>query len=565
MISTLENTTASQIGAKLRDLREEDGLISLNRVATLVIVTHTGSLDEPIQAAVRASQEHPARIIVIVTEHDSDRDALDAEIRVGTDAGAGEVIILRAHGRVNAGLDTLITPLLLPDAPIVTWWPYTPPASPSQDPLGAIAQRRITDVYQCESPKSSLLRLARGYKSGDSDLSWSRITNWRGLVATAYDYPPAGTPKAITIEGLENNPSSLLMQAWLQRSLGEDVPVELKVVKADHGLSAVTLHRDDGDIRLMRSSEEGITMSLPGNNDDQFVTMPKRTMYDLLSEELRRLDPDDVYGDVLAAAFPLTGDPNSFAVGKPESSNVVSDDMDAVVKAVAKDAVARIAAAIEERGIAHLVLTGGRAGTATAERIAISLEFAEVDTSKLHVWWGDERFVATKSSDRNDRPVISALTTGAGIPVYNVHTIPGSDAGMSLNEAAAWYGQQLTIQGSDSAFTTQGEAYFDVLLLGVGPDGHVASLFPEHRDARATSAYAVPVRNSPKPPSERISLSWPVLNSARHVSFLVAGFDKAQAVKTAHGKVDAAACPASAVRGTESTTWFLDKEAAHFL
>ena len=80
-------------------------------------------------------------------------------------------------------------------------------------------------------------------------------------------------------------------------------------------------------------------MSLPGNNDDQFVTMPKRTMYDLLSEELRRLDPDDVYGDVLAAAFPLTGDPNSFAVGKPESSNVVSDDMDAVVKAVAKDAV----------------------------------------------------------------------------------------------------------------------------------------------------------------------------------------------------------------------------------
>ena len=317
MISTLENTTASQIGAKLRDLREEDGLISLNRVATLVIVTHTGSLDEPIQAAVRASQEHPARIIVIVTEHDSDRDALDAEIRVGTDAGAGEVIILRAHGRVNAGLDTLITPLLLPDAPIVTWWPYNPPASPSQDPIGAIAQRRSTDGYQCESPKSSLLRLARGYKSGDSDLSWSRITNWRGLVATAYDYPPAGTPKAITIEGLENNPSSLLMQAWLQRALGEDVPVEFKVVKADHGLSAVTLHRDDGDIRLMRSSEEGITMSLPGNNDDQFVTMPKRTMYDLLSEELRRLAPDDVYGDVLAAALQLTGAPNSIAVGKP--------------------------------------------------------------------------------------------------------------------------------------------------------------------------------------------------------------------------------------------------------
>lgn len=561
MIEKLEHTTASEIEKVLQRMREEEGLLTLSRVATLVIVTDADEVDDPIKAAVRASQEHPARIIVIIADPDADDDDLAAEVRVGSEAGAGEVIVLRADGCVTAGLDTLITPLLLPDAPIVTWWPFETPASPVQDALGAIAQRRITDVLHCASPKDTMLRLARGYSPGDSDLSWSRITNWRGLVATVFEHPPLSTPTSITIEGLKDIPSVLLMKAWLEKALPE-TPVNVHHVEDEHGLMSVVLHRADGDITLRRESMEAVSMSLPGDQESQLITMPKRTIYDLLSEELRRLDPDEIYGETLAQAFPANGEPSSFARSKPLPTDDVSDSVDDVVKAVARRTVKVLEDAISQRDVAHVVLTGGRAGTAAAERIAIMLEAADFDTSRIHVWWGDERFVAAKSSDRNDRPVISALTTGAGIPVYNVHTIPSSDAGMSLDEAAAWYSQQLSIHGGDVAFSADDEAFFDVLLLGVGPDGHVASLFPDHEDASGTASYAVAVRNSPKPPSERISLSWSALNSSRHVAFIVAGEDKAEAVKRGHGEVDASECPASAVRGVESTTWFMDEAAA---
>lgn len=561
MIKNLQDTTASRVAKLLAELRDDEGLLTLSRVATLVIVTEADALDDPIKAAVRASHEHPARIIVIIADPDAEHDQLDAELRVGSEAGAGEIIVLHANGRVTSGLDTLITPLLLPDAPIVTWWPYETPASPIQDALGSIAQRRITDVLHCCSPEDTMLRLARGYSAGDSDLSWSRITNWRGLVATAFEHPPVSTPTSVTIEGKGNNPSVILMKAWLEHSLPK-TRVEVKEEDGEHGLMGVVLHRTDGNIALRREDRESVSMTLPGRGEAKEVTMPKRTMYDLLSEELRRLDPDEIYGEVLAQAFPINEDPSTFARSKPEPTTSLSTSVDDVVKAVSKNTVQRIEQAIEERGVAHLVLTGGRAGTAAAERIAINLEVADVDTSKLHVWWGDERFVPSKSSDRNDRPVLSALTTGAGIPVYNVHTMPAADVGMSLDEAAAWYSQQLSIYGGDAAFSSDDSAFFDVLLLGVGPDGHVASLFPHHEDALPTAHYAVPVRHSPKPPSERISLSWSALNSSRHVAFIVAGEDKAEAVARAHGDIDAVTCPASAVRGLESTTWYVDQAAA---
>lgn len=558
MIVKLENTTASVIDKKLSELRESEGLITLSRVATLVIITSQDSLDDPIQAAIRASQEHPARIIVIIADPSSERDLLDAEIRVGTEAGAGEVIILKASGHVTTGLDTLITPLLLPDAPIVTWWPNEAPASPAQDSLGAIATRRITDVLNCASPKQTLQRLSRGYTPGDSDLSWSRITNWRGLVATAYEQPPIQTPKKVTIEGLEDNPSVILMKSWLESNL-PGVEIIVKHLEADHGLMTVILHRSDGDIRLHRESTETIVLSTPPDSKEQRITMPKRTMYDLLSEELRRLDPDEIYGEVLTSAFEQANEPSEFAAGKPEPEVKIVEDLDDLADEVARFSIDQIAKAIEARAVAHVVLTGGTAGTTAAKRFARLLADSNLDSSKVHIWWGDERFVPSKSDERNDRPVISKLTTGAGIPVYNVHALPAADAGMSLEEAAAWYGQQLSLHGGDNAFNMSGQAFFDVLMLGVGPDSHVASLFPEHPDAKGTSAYAVAVKDSPKPPSERISLSWAVLNSARHVTFLVAGKDKADAVQQSLQEINAKSHPASAVRGLVSTTWFIDE------
>ena len=198
-------------------------------------------------------------------------------------------------------------------------------------------------------------------------------------------------------------------------------------------------------------------------------------------------------------------------------------------------------------------------------RAPAALSAAGVDVSRLHIWWGDERFVDPDSSDRNEvgvrDPLLEPLQE-AGLPARNIHVMPSPADGMSLDDAAAWYGQQLDLSGGDEPFRTRGRAFFDVLMLGVGPDGHVASLFPEHPDQRQVGATAVAVTGSPKPPPERISLTWPVLNSARHVALLVAGEEKAAAVAAAHGPIEPWTVPASAVRGLHSTTWFLDRAAA---
>ena len=212
------------------------------------------------------------------------------------------------------------------------------------------------------------------------------------------------------------------------------------------------------------------------------------------------------------------------------------------------------------------MLTGGTVGTLTAAALPAALRAAGVDMTRLHLWWGDERFVDPDSSERNEvgvrESLLDVLREQDGLPARNVHIMPSPADGMSLEDAAAWYGQQLDQMGGDEPFRTRGQAFFDVLLLGMGPDGHIASLFPQHPGQENVLASAVAVTGSPKPPSERISLTWPVLNSSRHVALLVAGAEKAEAVRDAHAAVDPWAVPASAVRGLESTTWVLDEAAA---
>jgi 6-phosphogluconolactonase len=307
-------------------------------------------------------------------------------------------------------------------------------------------------------------------------------------------------------------------------------------------------------------------MKLPGDDSGQHVTMPRRTLAELVTEELRRLDPDEVYGEVLGAAFSGIDDTATFASGKPAAQDVVVADADAVAQAAATAAAEQLAAALETRPNAHLVLTGGTVGTLTAAALPAALRAAGVDVSRLHLWWGDERYVDPDSEERNEvgvrESLLDVLREQDGLPARNVHVMPSPADGMSLEDAAAWYGQQLDQMGGDEPFRTRGQAFFDVLLLGVGPDGHIASLFPQHPAQERVLASAVAVTGSPKPPSQRISLTWPVLNSARHVALLVAGAEKADAVRAAHEGVDPWAVPASAVRGLESTTWVLDEAAA---
>ena len=566
MITTLTYTTASAIDKTMIEMRETFGANTIGRVLTLIIVA-TGDIEKPLEAAVAASHEHPARVLVVDAEPEAETSGLDAEIRVGRDAGAGEIVILHARGDVMRSLDTLVMALLLPDAPIVTWWPENAPSSPVHDVLGSMSQRRITDSAACSDPTGTLKRLRHGYVSGDSDFAWARLTRWRGLMASAYEVPPVSVPTAIEVSGAPGNPSVTLMAAWLHLTLGVK-PTITAVESKDHegpGVQGVTLTREDGTISLQRVDDTSIRMSLPGDEGGQHVTMPRRTLAELITEELRRLDPDEVYGEVLAAAFSSVDGNATYAQDKPEPIDVVRPDADAVAQAAAEDAAAKLAAALKERAQAHLVLTGGTVGTKAAFALPSALAAADVELEHLHLWWGDERFVAPDSEDRNDEQVREGLLSkllDAGLPLRNVHPMPSPADGMSLEDAAAWYGQQLDQMGGDEPFRTRGQAFFDVVWLGVGPDAHVASLFPNHPDQEDVAASAIPVRNSPKPPPERLSLTWPVLNSSRHVGLLVAGGEKAEAVAAGHGKIDPRRVPASAVRGLESTTWFLDEAAA---
>ncbi|WP_394214637.1 6-phosphogluconolactonase [Brachybacterium vulturis] len=567
MITTLTDTTASTINKQMIEMRETFGENTIGRVLTLIIIA-TGDVEKPLEAAVAASHEHPARVIVVDAEPEAASSGLDAEIRVGRDAGAAEVVILRARGDVLSSLDTLVMALLLPDAPIVTWWPENAPSSPVHDVLGSMSQRRITDSAACADPLGTLKRLRRGYASGDSDLAWSRLTRWRGLVASAYEVPPVAVPQQIQVSGTVDDPSVALMAGWLRHALGIDAEVLPPREGAPDcaGVHSVRLVREDGTIELSRVDDDSIVMKLPGDDTGQHVTMPRRTLPELVTEELRRLDPDEVYGEVLASTYSSVGDAATFATGKPEPRDVVGPDADAVAAAAASATAAQLAAALTERPQAHLVLTGGTVGTKTAAALPEALLAAGVDCSRLHLWWGDERYVDPDSAERNEvgvrESLLAPLQSTAGLPARHVHVMPSPADGMSLDDAAAWYGQQLDQMGGDEPFSTRGQAFFDVLLLGVGPDGHIASLFPQHPGQRRVTTSAAGVTDSPKPPSERISLTWPVLNSARHVALLVAGAEKAGAVRDAHGQIDPWRVPASSVRGLESTTWYLDEAAA---
>ena len=170
MIVDLPDTTTSKISKTLVKIREEGGAVALGRVLTLVIATRLGEEEEAIEAANDASREHPMRVLVISTSADDKKSAkgadndprIDAQIRVGGDAGASEVVVVRAYGDAASDQEGLVTGLLLPDAPVVAWWPGVAPENASKSPLGVIAQRRITDAASSSNPAAALVHVEIG-------------------------------------------------------------------------------------------------------------------------------------------------------------------------------------------------------------------------------------------------------------------------------------------------------------------------------------------------------------------------------------------------------------------
>ncbi|MGW2824928.1 glucose-6-phosphate dehydrogenase assembly protein OpcA [Streptomyces sp. NPDC001443] len=295
----LTDTTASKINKALVKGRRAIGTPAVGMVLTLVIVTDEENAYDALKAANDASREHPSRTLVVIrrvsrSPRDRTKSRLDAEVRVGADAGTGETVVLRLYGEVADHAQSVVLPLLLPDAPVVVWWPVDSPLDPANDPLGALAQRRVTDTYAAEQPVRELSARADTYAPGDTDLSWTRITPWRSMLAAALDQVVCEV-KGVEVEGEEFNPSCELLAMWLADRL--DVPVR-RSLSSGPGLTAVRLATDHGSIALDRADGTVATLSIEGQ-PDRAVALKRRDTAELIAEELRRLDPDDTYASAL--------------------------------------------------------------------------------------------------------------------------------------------------------------------------------------------------------------------------------------------------------------------------
>lgn len=225
---------------------------------------------------------------------------------------------------------------------------------------------------------------------------------------------------------------------------------------------------------------------------------------------------------------------------------------------VADRFLTRVRARTRNGRIAHIALTGGSMGGAVLAAVAAHPRTSKIDWSLVHFWWGDERFLERDDSDRNSRQSRDALLDQLAIPAENIHEIASPSDGLTLDEAATAYAEEL------ARFATDEHAWpsFAVCFLGVGPDGHIASLFPDRPEVTVTDAAALPVRDSPKPPPERVTLTRPVINSSKRVWLVLTGADKASALGLALAGASYSSVPAAGAKGRKRTIFFVDEAAA---
>ncbi len=295
VIVDLADTTTTAINKKLNELRERVGAVTMGRVLTLIVAPATEELlDESVAAANVASQEHPSRIIVVLNgDPGASQARLDAQLRLFGDVGADEVVVLRLSGPLADHADAVVLPFLLPDIPVVAWWPDVAPATPAEDPLGRLAIRRITDATTVADPLSAIKSRLAGYTAGDTDLAWSRITYWRALLAAALDQPPYQPVTSALVSGLSTEPALDILAGWLASRIGAPV-------RRAAGELKVELVRDSDTVTLRRPQTGVIATLGRTGRPDALIPLPRRETSECLAEDLRRLDPDVIYGDALA-------------------------------------------------------------------------------------------------------------------------------------------------------------------------------------------------------------------------------------------------------------------------
>ena len=245
---------------------------------------------------------------------------------------------------------------------------------------------------------------------------------------------------------------------------------------------------------------------------------------------------------------------------QPVTETLVFDDKAERVSTAAARFVKVVTAAQRERGVAHVVLTGGSNGIAILA--ALAADSGDIDWANVELYWGDDRFVPSDDPERNVGQARNALLAHVPVDPAKVHEMAPSDGpfGDDIEAAAEDYARTLATLSADGVAPE-----FDLHLLGMGGEGHINSLFPNTEATAESSETVVAVTDSPKPPPLRITLTLPVVNRSRAVWFLVAGADKAEAVAAAHAGADPTDWPCAGAHGTAETVWFLDDAAASHL
>lgn len=306
-MTTLWDTTGGAVVKALASERRTGGSVTSGNALTLVVVVEEEHVEDAEIAATTAASMNPCRLLIVIRrEIDVPKPRLDAEVLVGGRLGPGEAVVMRMYGRLALHAESVTLPLLAPDAPVVTWWHGPPPERIANDPLGVFSERRVTDVGWLEDGIQGLFQRSADYAPGDTDLGWTRTTDWRSAVASSFD-TVSELPVSATVIGDPKSPAALLMAGWLKSRLGLDVPIQTTRRKCGPtGIQAVHFDFASGD-HLKLTRESGSVVISNTGHQDQRVSVVERELGELMAEELRRLDADEPYADALGAATGLSG------------------------------------------------------------------------------------------------------------------------------------------------------------------------------------------------------------------------------------------------------------------
>jgi glucose-6-phosphate dehydrogenase assembly protein OpcA len=313
-VTTLWDTNGTAVVKELAAQRRTGGAVLSGVALTLVVVADESRVTEAEEAATHAAEMHPCRVLVVVRRQiDAPAPRLDAEVLIGGRLGPGEAVVMRMYGRLGLHAESVVLPLLAADAPVVAWWHAAPPEQLATDALAVFADRRITDSSIAGDPLTALKIRAKDYAPGDTDLAWTRTTGWRAILASSLDSVSGrrGEPVVVKggrVEGDPDSPTAQLLAGWLTSRCGTSISVKGGERKpGESGVESVVLTLDQKEeVRITADRRGGAVLTQP-LRPDATVPLPERALGDLLSEELRRLDPDEPYSDALEAATGVTG------------------------------------------------------------------------------------------------------------------------------------------------------------------------------------------------------------------------------------------------------------------